>query len=307
MAEPNHPPAVAAGAPAEVVRASALGMCFGVADALAAMEGIDGRTATIHGELVHNDEVLQRLSGRGFRQNAEDARDVVPSTPRVVITAHGISERERQRLIDAGKELLDTTCPLVRKAHRAAVQLAAEGRLVLVVGKRDHVEVRGLVGDLDRYEIVSGVEDVRAYEETMLGVVCQTTTADDDLERVVAAIRAANPGADLRFVDTVCEPTRARQRAVQQLIATCDRVVVVGGRNSNNTAQLARRCIAAGVPAVHVQGPEDLDPEWLSGAHRVGLTAGTSTLEATVDAVEDRLRQILDDLVLEERGAPPRP
>lgn len=273
-----------------VLRAEELGMCFGVRDALRALDGIARpQDVTIHGELVHNAEVLRDLDARGFHRSPETER-AVPDTPVVLVTAHGISERERERLLAAGRRLLDTTCPLVAKAHREAQTLQQEGRRVVVVGRRDHVEVRGIVEDLRDPIVVEKTEDVAAWPEPRLGVVCQTTTPERTAAEIVAAIRARNPHADVRHSDTICAPTKARVRAVNDLLRRADAVVVVGGRNSNNTKQLVRAAEAASVPVLHVENAAQLDESFLRGRACVGLTAGTSTLAATVDAVEAALR-----------------
>jgi 4-hydroxy-3-methylbut-2-enyl diphosphate reductase len=270
-----------------VIRAEAMGMCFGVRDALAAMERIaEPSDVTVHGELVHNEEVLRRLHERGFAMNAETGRRSLPVTDRVVITAHGVSERERENLVNAGKQLIDTTCPLVRRVHEAAQELQRERYFVLVIGRPEHVEVRGIVGDLDQFDVVPNVDAVRRYDATRLGVVCQSTTPPDEAERLLAAIRAANPHAVIRFADTICRPTRERQDAARELIGQVEALVVVGGAHSNNTRQLARLAEAHGIPVVHVQTAADVDPAWLSQFEVVGLTAGTSTLESTIEEVE---------------------
>lgn len=275
-----------------VLRASELGMCFGVRDALAVLDAIERPgDVTIHGELVHNPAVLRSLAQRGFRSVPEDER-AVPDTTAVLVTAHGISERERDALAAAGKQVVDTTCPLVQKAHDAARSLAAERRQLVVLGQRGHVEVRGVVGDHPAALVVQDDGDVRDFGAARLGVMCQTTLPPDRATALVERIRAANPRADVRFVDTVCAPTKARQQALRELLDRVDALVVVGGRNSNNTKQLAATARAHGVRALHVEGPADLDPDFLRDAHTVGLTAGTSTLPDTVDAVERALRAI---------------
>ena len=277
----------------EVIRAEVSGMCFGVRDALRAIGAVrEPEAVTIHGQLVHNEVVLERLSERGFGMVDEDAREAVPGTPEVLITAHGVSDSERHRLEAAGKRLIDTTCPLVRRAHDAAEALDAEGYHVLVIGRRGHVEVRGLVGDLRSFDVVETVDDVRSYPHARLGIVCQTTQTDRDVARIRDAVIAKNPGADVRFVDTVCKPTRDHQAALEDLLDRVEAVVVVGGRNSNNTKALVERCRERGARAWHVRGPGDLDPTWFLGVRTVGLTAGTSTLDETIDAVQEALGRI---------------
>jgi len=268
-------------------------MCFGVRDALEATRAVsDPSQVTIHGELVHNPHVARELDEAGFHQSAERSRSVAVATPVVLITAHGVSQAEYRRLADANKSVIDTTCPLVRRAHEAAQELRAEGRHVLVVGKATHVEVRGIVEDLDSYDVVQTPDDVGTYESARLGIVCQTTTPPDVVSAIVARVRDLNPMADVRLIDTVCRPTKVRQQAVRDLLGQVDLVVVVGGRNSNNTRQLVELCRRHGTPVVHIEDAEELDPARFAGVHVVGLTAGTSTLDETIDDVCRALERI---------------
>lgn len=281
----------------QVRRADAMGMCFGVRDALAAIEQVDEPgTVTIHGELVHNGEVLQMLANRGFQQSREDLRDV-PITARVLITAHGVSNRERRKLRAAGKQLLDTTCPLVHKAHEAAQLLEAEGRRVIVIGRPDHVEVRGIVEDLQNAVVVKTEQDIVTWPEQALGVVCQTTTPSERVDCIMLAIRRANGHADVRLIDTVCNPTKARGAALEALLPQVDALVVVGGSDSNNTRQLVLRGERRGIPTLHIENASELVPEWFCGREVVGLTAGTSTLPATIDAVHEQLIRLAAGVV----------
>lgn len=276
-----------------VIRAAEMGMCFGVRDALAAADRLAAPgEVTIHGELVHNEEVLAGLDARGFRMNGEGDRTRLPTTPQVLITAHGVSERERSRLQAAGKELVDTTCPLVRYVHERARELAASGYFVVVIGKPEHVEVAGLVGDLDEFAVVERPGDAARWQRPRLGVVAQTTTQPDRVDAILEAIERANPDAEVRYVDTICGPTRNRQQALEQLLDKIDALVVVGGRKSNNTRALVRRAERAGIPAVHVQGRDDLNPVDLRRYGVVGLTAGTSTLDRTIDDVHQALLEM---------------
>lgn len=274
-----------------VIRAEVMGLCFGVRDALEIVEAIaEPDTVTIHGELVHNEVVQGRLAARGFAMRDEARRrESSPETPAVLITAHGISDRERRRLEAEGKRLIDTTCPLVARVHQAAQALQAEGYHVLVIGRRGHVEVEGIVGDLDGFHVIESPDDVAVYPSRRLGIVCQTTMTEDRAARIRAAIVERNPGAEIKFVDTVCLPTKEHQRALERLLERVDAVVVVGGRHSNNTRELAARCRDRGKPAWHVQSAEELDPDWFKGIATVGLTAGTSTLPETIEEVHRAL------------------
>ena len=277
----------------KVILADTMGMCFGVRDALAIIADMpEPESVTIHGELVHNEAVLTGLHDRGFRMVNEEQRTTLPVTDTVLITAHGVSDVERRRLEAAGKRLIDTTCPLVQRAHDAAQRLQAEGYHVLVIGRRGHVEVQGIVEDLDNFEIIQSPAEVKRYPARRLGIMCQTTTPG----RVVQAIRTAvvehNPEAEIRLFDTVCHPTKDHQQALERLLDQVEAIVVVGGKNSNNTKELVARCRQRGVPAYHVQSAGDLEPESFAGVHTVGLTAGTSTLDETIHEVHRALLKI---------------
>lgn len=277
----------------KIIRAEEMGMCFGVRDALQiAAEVEDPTRVTIHGELVHNPTVNRQLAAAGFRQSSEQERDCDVATPLVLITAHGVSNAERGRLHAANKRLIDTTCPLVRRVHDAAIELASEGRHVLLIGKPGHVEVCGIVEDLDSYDIVPSIGSVRLYDHPRLGVISQTTMPPDSVTQITTEIRKQNRQADIRFVDTVCRPTKRRQRAILDLVRRVDAVVVVGGANSNNTLRLVELCRQHQTPALHVQDADGLEAVWFENFDSVGLTAGTSTLDQTIDEVHWALERI---------------
>lgn len=274
----------------QVIRSETMGMCFGVRDALTILDGIaEPSQVTIHGDLVHNEVILHQLDARGFRRTREAQREAIPETDTVLVTAHGISDTERSRLLDAGKILVDTTCPLVSRAHRAARALHDQGYHLVVIGKPGHVEVRGLVGDLEHYDIVATPAEARSIESKKIGIVCQTTIPPRKAKAVRDAIEASNPEAEVRFVDTVCRPTKLHQRSLDLMLNQVDVVVVVGGKTSNNTRELAETCRARGLTAFQVQAAEDLQPRWFEGVEIVGLTAGTSTLDETIDEVHEAL------------------
>jgi 4-hydroxy-3-methylbut-2-enyl diphosphate reductase len=160
---------------------------------------------------------------------------------------------------------------------------------VLVIGRRGHVEVEGLIEDLEHFEVIESEADVRAYPANRLGIVCQTTATERTVAAIRKAVTALNPGAEIKFADTVCQPTKEHQRALEELLEKVEAVVVVGGRSSNNTRQLVARCHDRGKPALHVQSAAELDPAWFKPFATVGLTAGTSTLFHTVDEVHRAL------------------
>ena len=275
------------------LRAAAMGMCFGVLDALErTREVVAPEYVTVLGELVHNEQIVSELDARGFHGQPETDRERLPGTAQVLVTAHGISSARRASLVSSGKTLIDTTCPLVRLAHDAAVELAGEGRHVVVIGKRGHVEVQGIVEDLASYSVVERPAEVECHDCGRLGVICQTTTRPELAEEVLDELERRNPDADIRTIDTICQPTRERQVAVDDLVDRVDVLVVVGGKSSNNSKQLVARAEARGCPAHLVQTAADVKDEWFDANEIVGLTAGTSTPPEAIDAVHEALTRI---------------
>ena len=272
-----------------IIRAAHLGMCFGVRDAIAlALEHADAGPLTILGDLVHNPTVLNALEAKGIAV-AQDITDI--TTPTVMVTAHGTSERTLARTRARGLTVVQATCPLVHVAHRAVAALARDGYHVVIVGQRDHVEVRGLTGDLDRFDIVLEDHDVLALDEyPRLGVAAQTTQPLERVRHLVDLIRQRFPRSELRFIDTVCKPTKERQSAAVEMARQADVVIIVGGRSSNNTRELVKTCARYCAHVHHVQSDDDVRPEWFDGAEVVGMTAGTSTPDEVIDRVEARIR-----------------
>ena len=277
----------------KVIKARAMGMCFGVKDALSTVMSMDHpELATVYGQLVHNGEVLKEIQARGFAMLDENDRSPSVSSPNLVITAHGLSDKERRTLEASGKTLIDTTCPLVSRVHQIARKLQEQGYFIVVAGRKDHVEVRGIVGDLERFAVVERPEDVFVYPSERIAVVCQTTTPPALLDVLFETISRRNAGKEIRFVDTICGPTRERQQAMEDLLPTVQALVVVGGKNSNNTGQLRALGEKAGIPCFQVERASELRPEWFYGLDAVGLTAGTSTLDQTIDEVYAALMEM---------------
>ena len=274
-----------------ILRATHLGMCFGVRDAIdLAFERGAAAPLTILGDLVHNAAVLQRLDARGIGI-AHDPAQVHTAT--VMVTAHGASRRAMARTQALGLTVVEATCPLVKTAHQAVRALLRDGYHPIIVGQRHHVEVRGVTEDLDEFDVVLEDADVeRLIERPRLGVVSQTTQPIERVRALVARIRARFPRSEVRFIDTVCLPTKQRQSAAVELAGRSDVVIVVGGAASNNTRELVKTCGTHCARVHHVQTESDLEPEWLRDAETIGLTAGTSTPDDIIDRVEARIRDL---------------
>jgi len=266
-------------------------MCFGVHDAIElALEQSARQPLTVLGDLVHNETVLAGLRARGI-QIAQDAAAV--DTRTVMVTAHGASDAAMGRVRARGLQVMEATCPLVQLAHRAVARLVREGYHPVIVGKRDHVEVRGLTEDLDEFDVVLSEADVLGLRErARFGVAAQTTQPIEKVRRLVELLRRRFPEAEVRFVDTVCQPTKQRQNAAIELAQQAEVVVVIGGAQSNNTQELVRTCSRYCGRVHHVQAAHELREEWFEGAQTVGVTAGTSTPDVSINEVEHWLNQL---------------
>ncbi len=277
----------------KILRATHLGMCFGVRDAIAlALSQSKSQPVTILGDLVHNETVLKQLRSQGVKIEHQVA-DV--ATPNVLITAHGASERARQRIRARGLNVLEATCPLVHHAHRAVARLVEEGFHPIIIGKRDHVEVRGLTEDLENFDVVLIEEDVAALaERPRFGIAAQTTQPIDRVHQLVELIRQRFPRSEVRFIDTVCQPTKHRQSAAIELAQQSEVVVVIGGAHSNNTRELVATCSRFCSHVHHVQSAAELKPDWFAEAQIIGITAGTSTPDTLIDDVEQWLKDFAD-------------
>jgi 4-hydroxy-3-methylbut-2-enyl diphosphate reductase len=272
----------------KIIRAEHLGMCFGVKDAIAlALGAAKQAPLTILGNLVHNETVLAELRAQGIRLAQQPAG---VDTRTVMVTAHGASERVISETRGRGLNVLEATCPLVHVAHRSLAKLVREGFHPVIIGKRDHVEVRGLTGDLDQFDVVLGAEDVaKLRERPRFGVVAQTTQPVDKVRQLVRLIRDRFSRSEVCFIDTVCQPTKQRQNAAIELAQKCDVVVVIGGAHSNNTHELVKTCSRFCQRVHHVQTADDLRAEWFNEADTVGVTAGTSTPDTLIGQVEQWL------------------
>jgi 4-hydroxy-3-methylbut-2-enyl diphosphate reductase len=268
----------------EVRVAEHYGMCFGVRDAVElAMRLTRQGPLTILGDLVHNPDVVAQMDAAGAvrRHEPEEVQ-----TRAVLLTAHGTSDHVKTTLRQSGHQVFDAVCPLVKRVHQALDRLITEGRHPVIIGQAGHVEVRGLVGDLHEYSIVLEEADLeQLVGRCKLGVVAQTTQRLERVLELLDAMRRRFPEADIRFVDTVCQPTKDRQEALERLAAECDVVVVVGGPESNNSRKLTELARRSGRPAYQVSAVDELRREWFAGARVVGLTAGTSTPDRVIHEV----------------------
>ena len=280
---------------AEILIARHAGACYGVERALRMVERcLDEGHACVRtlGPLIHNPGVVARLAARGA--TAVAGLNEVPAGATVVIRSHGVVPQVVADAHARGLDVVDATCPHVKKAHDGAARLAAEGFQVVVVGEAGHPEVEGILARAGEGALVVGSaeEARRARLGKRVGVVVQTTQSQDLLAAVVAEIVVRV--RELSVVNTVCAATVQRQGAARTLAGQVDAMVVVGGKNSGNTRRLAQVCEAGCARVHHVEEPGELEAAWFAGCVRIGVTAGASTPADQIDAVVARLRGLTD-------------
>lgn len=277
----------------KVMLAKNAGACYGVQRALEMANRAASLPGEVHtlGALIHNPVVVAQLEARGVGV-AEKIDDVESGT--VIIRSHGVTPEVRDELAARDLSVLDATCPHVLRAQKAAAELAREGCHVIVVGEAGHPEVLGIAAYARRegaqVDVASSVADVPGNLQEPVGVVVQTTQKRENLDAVVAAIRAQ--GIEPIVKDTVCTATRKRQDETAQLAETVDAMVVLGGRNSSNTTRLAEICAARCPRTYHVETPDELRAEWFEGCDVIGVTAGASTPEDQIAALVAVLEQL---------------
>lgn len=290
----------------KVTVAKALGTCFGVQDAIdLALDDSIRSDLTIIGELVHNSQTVKRLRDAGVRMVR--SLDEPIETGKVMITAHGAPQSLRQNAEARGFQVYDATCPLVMRVHKAVARFIREGYHPVVIGQADHVEVRGIVGDLEDYTVVLDESDLPSLiGRDKIGIVSQSTQPIDRVLQLVRLIEASFPEAKVDFQDTVCRPTKDRQVAVRELAAQVDLMIVVGGYNSSNTKKLKQVCEDLGVKAYHIDKASLLTPEMFEGHEHVGITAGTSTPYEVILEVYEEIINMPEVELSECSGPPPR-
>ncbi len=282
---------------AEIVLAQPRGFCAGVDRAIEIVERaleIHGAPIYVRHEIVHNRYVVEDLRAKGaiFIDELEDA----PAGAIVIFSAHGVSRAVRDEADQRGQRIFDATCPLVTKVHVEVARMRKEGREVIMIGHRGHPEVEGTLGQADDgMYLVESVEDVQVLQVRdpgHLAFVTQTTLSIDDAAQVADALRARFPDIAEPKKSDICYATQNRQDAVRVMAPQCDLVLVVGSPNSSNSNRLREVAERKGVTAYLLDHPDMIDPAWLPGARRIGVTAGASAPEVLVRQVIDRLKAL---------------
>jgi 4-hydroxy-3-methylbut-2-enyl diphosphate reductase len=281
----------------EVLLAQPRGFCAGVDRAIEIVEralAIHGAPVYVRHEIVHNRYVVDDLRTKGAVFVNE--LDEVPAGGIVIFSAHGVSKAVQADAAARGLRVFDATCPLVTKVHVEVARMRAAGREIVMVGHEGHPEVEGTMGQCDGgMYLVQTVDDVDALQvrdPERLAYVTQTTLSLDDAAAVIDTLKRRFPSiAEPKKAD-ICYATQNRQDAVKFMAPQVDAVIVVGSENSSNSNRLREVAERFGVPAYLVDVAEHVDPAWVEGRQRIGVTAGASAPDVLVQAVVDRLRAL---------------
>lgn len=281
----------------EALLANPRGFCAGVDRAIHIVEEAlerFGAPIYVRHEVVHNKFVVDDLRAKGAIFIEELAE--VPAGNTVIFSAHGVSKAVRAEAEQRGLRVFDATCPLVTKVHIEVGKMRTSGREIIMIGHQGHPEVEGTMGQAEGgmylVETPQDVEHLQVTDPENLAYVTQTTLSLDDAARVIAALKQRFPNIAAPKSDDICYATQNRQDSVKALAKQCDLVIVVGSPNSSNSNRLREVALNQGIAAYMVDNAGELNPEWLQGKQRVGVTAGASAPEVLVQEVISKLRAL---------------
>ncbi len=276
-------------APLTVYLAAPRGFCAGVDRAIEIVEqalALYGAPIYVRHEIVHNRWVVEDLRAKGVV--FVDEVDEVPAGGITVFSAHGISEKVENDAKLRALPIIDATCPLVTKVHNQARRYEREGYEIILIGHEGHPEVEGTSGRVSKVYLVENIADVAALEVATpdkLSYVTQTTLSVDDTKSIIAALKERFPSIHGPDTRDICYATQNRQQAVKELAKQVELLLVVGSANSSNSNRLRDLGTECGIPAYLIDDATDINPTWLNGITKIGLTAGASAPELLVERV----------------------
>jgi 4-hydroxy-3-methylbut-2-enyl diphosphate reductase len=275
----------------KIIIAKRAGFCFGVKRATQmAFEAaaMDKKTYTL-GPIIHSPQVVNKLEQMGVKV-LKSLESMDSGT--IIIRSHGVAAGEIDEAVKKELEIVDATCPFVKKAQEHVKSLSESGYSVVVVGDADHPEVQGIVsyGGDNVFVVGSGDEVKKLPKMNKIGVVAQTTQSFENLKNVVT--ECLQRGGEIRVFNTICDATAVRQEEAKELARQVDCMLVVGGFNSANTRRLAEVCVELQPRTHHIETAAEIDPAWFAEVERVGVTAGASTPKWIIDEVVDRIEEL---------------
>lgn len=293
----------------EVMLAQPRGFCAGVIRAIETVERAIrtyGTPIFVLHEIVHNRRVVEDLQVRGVRF-VEDVEDVPPGTV-IIFSAHGTSTTVVEQARGRNLQIIDATCPLVTRVHRQAQRYSQQGMEVIIIGHPGHPEVEATRGRIDGMVYVlttaAEVDGLMVGNPEKLAYITQTTLSIDDTQEVIDALKRRFPSIRGPNLSDICYATQHRQKAVHRMAREIDLLLVVGSHKSSNSNRLREAGEREGLPAYLIEDADGIDPAWLRGHEKIGVTAGASTPEVLVHTVLERLYELGVRRVMEMEGEP---
>jgi len=275
----------------EIIVAKMAGFCFGVKRAIdIAFQIANEKRKGVYtlGPIIHNPQVVEMLKEKGIIpiEDIKAKKDIRA----LIIRTHGIPLHLSKEISSMGCEIIDATCPFVKKAQYYAKLLMEEGYQVVILGEKNHPEVKGLMSYANDDVIVVDIKTPLPKLKSRVGIVVQTTQSLEALKKVLSdALEHAN---EIKVYNTICNSTALRLKETEKMARKVDVMLVVGGKNSANTTQLTRLCKSLSVPTHHIETSSEIKKEWIKNAKKLGITAGASTPEWIIKEVGKRIRDI---------------
>ena len=273
----------------KVIRAEEMGFCMGVERAVSIVQKISDnnkqkKNVFTLGPIIHNRQIIENFSKKGVNvlQSVDDIEDGT-----VIIRAHGVPPSEKRKLEEKGIEIIDGTCPKVIASHKIIQKYSESGYRIVIVGDKNHGEILGLAGHAENYDIIENAVEagkIKIPEKTM--VISQTTINEKEFTQVCSVLTKINP--KVKIFNSICSATKKRQTAVKNLADKAEAIIVIGGKNSANTIRLYNTVKEIGIPCWHIEDFYSL-PKEINSYHTIGITAGASTPEWVISAVEEKL------------------
>ncbi|MBI4683230.1 MAG: 4-hydroxy-3-methylbut-2-enyl diphosphate reductase [Nitrospirae bacterium] len=266
------------------------GFCFGVKRAIDITFNLakeDNKGLYTYGPLIHNPQVVEELKLKGVK-TVDDLTS--PDIRTIIIRTHGVSPEVYAETSKMGYNVIDATCPFVKKAQNFAQILNDEGYQVLIIGDKEHPEVQGLIGFAEGHAVVAGDPDHLPALKNKVGIIVQTTQPFDTFKKIV--LQVISTVREVKIYNTICDFTAQRVRETRELAKKVDLMIIVGGKNSSNTNQLVKLSKDVCAKVYHIETAEEIREEWFQGVENAGITGGASTPQWIIDDAVKKIREI---------------
>ncbi|MDP6907490.1 MAG: 4-hydroxy-3-methylbut-2-enyl diphosphate reductase [Candidatus Marinimicrobia bacterium] len=276
----------------KIILAKSSGYCFGVRDAVNAAYDVSKEHGEVYmlGDIVHNESVVQDLEKEGVKV-VESLKDIPEDKP-VLFRAHGTSKEVWEEAEDKKMNIIDATCPLVHDIHREVKELHAEGRKIIIIGDHGHDEVIGIASQVDNAIIISSIEEAEKLRKTKkAGIVSQSTQAIENVQDIINILMTKV--VDLRFINTICFPTKRNHQQIKELSIIADMIIIIGSFTSANSKRLTELSLERNKNTYQVTNAAEIDSSWFkNNINSIGISAGASTPDWIISSVIDKVKEL---------------